>query len=128
MRNRDQELLGAIYEGYPEHPARVGLLITFEHGGNWIPEPYRGLFRPADECNSPRLVGAQEGGCIDCSGFWVWASRWVKDLCDHGRIIDAGNDPYGSAAGPAGLRSGPNSRLQRSGLRPTARFGPITAA
>lgn len=47
VRNRNQELLGEIYEGDPEHPARGRLVITFEPGGNRIPEPYRSLSPPA---------------------------------------------------------------------------------
>lgn len=36
----------AIDTGNPERPAGSGLVITCEHGGNRIPEPYRDLFRP----------------------------------------------------------------------------------
>jgi len=34
------------YKGDPERPAGGGLVITCEHGGNRIPEPYRELLRP----------------------------------------------------------------------------------
>ena len=36
----------ATYQGNPEYPAGGGLVISCEHGGNRIPEPYRDLFRP----------------------------------------------------------------------------------
>ena len=35
----------ATYKGYSERMAGSGLVITCEHGGNRIPEPYRDLFR-----------------------------------------------------------------------------------
>jgi predicted N-formylglutamate amidohydrolase len=35
-----------MHNGHPGRPASGGLVITCEHGGNRIPEPYRDLFRP----------------------------------------------------------------------------------
>ena len=65
------------------------------------------------------INGSQQGGRIKASSFRAFASRWVKYVFDHRRILDAGNHPHGSRAGPAGPHIDPENWFRTSELRPT---------
>jgi hypothetical protein len=86
------------------------------------------LRSPLGDPVSP-IDGSQQGGRIRAPSFRASASRWVEDLFDHRRILDAGNDPHGSTAGPARPHIEIENWFRTSGLRPAPATppSPLTA-
>ena len=70
--------------------------------------------------DSLRWGRTRQGGRIDASGFRV-CIEMGEDPSDHRRTLDAGNEPHGHAAGPAGPHMDPPENWVRaSGFRAPA--------
>jgi predicted N-formylglutamate amidohydrolase len=98
----------ATYHGNPEYPAGGGLVISCEHGGNRIPEPYRDLFRPyRASLHSHRGFDA---GSLPMARALASGFRCTLDG-GHGQPPAGRSEPLGRAPAPAWRRDPQAARI-----------------